>query len=237
MRDYEEIILRWTKQPPTIPIVQYLRDEEKRRALELIEDSRIVLDIGSEIKVTLTLNILASKVIRVDFSKKASEIAKDTIQKKQAHNAVFEFYHIDVRNPKLPYPSTYFDAAISIGPYDWKFLDVHKLTSEIYRVLKPGGKFVFSVPTKLSPYKRKESERIFRYYSLDELFDLISIENWKDVRFSLIYQPPRKAYIFLSLLPQLFQKPFIDLFKYLSRRLTESQNLSKASYIVTCLQK
>lgn len=235
MRDYDEIILRWTKQPPTIPIVQYLRDEEKRQALELIGDSKIVLDIGSEINVTL--NIVASKIIRIDFSRKASKIVKDTIQKKQPHDIIFKFCHIDVHSPKLLYPSNYFDAVISIGPYDWKFLDVYKLTSEIYRVLRPEGKFVFSVPTKLSPYRGNKSEKIFRYYSLDELFDLISTENWKVVRFSLIYQPPRKAYIFLSLLPQPFQKPFIGLFKYLSKKLTKSQNLSKASYIVVCLQK
>lgn len=236
--EIQEILKRWVKQPPTAPLVQYLRDAEKISAWKFINGRKKVLDIASESNVTLGIN--AEYITRVDASIEASNLAREILK-----DFVKEFIVINPKNPALPFPENSFDAAVSIGPYDWKFLDIVKLTNEVYRVTKEKGVFVLSVPTIRSPYCTLQSRNKFRYYTVQELKDLISNSEWILKDFVLIYQPPKIFYavsdIFWKYLPSSIQtnihKPLIKFCQWMTKYYTRKALWSKASYIVVVLEK
>lgn len=237
-KEIQEIIKRWVKQPPSTPLVQYLRDSEKISAWKFINGKEKVLDIASESNVTL--GIKAKYITRVDVSLEASSLAKNILK-----DVVQEFVIIDPRRPILPFPKDSFDAAVSIGPYDWLFLDIIKLTDEVYRVVKENGIFVFSVPTIKSPYCTPESRNKFRYFTIPELKSLIDNSKWDLKDFALIYQPPRifyvVSYLLWKYLPSSIQavvhKPLIKFCQWMTKYYTHKALWSKASYIVVVLEK
>jgi len=236
--EIQEILKRWVKQPPTAPLVQYLRDAERVSACEFINGRKKVLDIASESNVTLGIN--AEYVTRVDASLEASNLAREILK-----DFVKEFIVINPKNPALPFPENSFDAAVSIGPYDWLFLDIVKLTKEVYRVTKEKGIFVLSVPTIRSPYCTVQSRNKFRYYTVQELKDLISNSEWILKDFVLIYQPSKifyaVSYIFWKYLPSSIQtnihKPLIKFCQWMTKYYTRKALWSRASYIVVVLGK
>ena len=157
---------KWVRQPPTTPIIQSLRDEERRRALGHLDSGGCVLDIASESNVTT--DIEAKSLTRVDFSPDANEYAQEIIG-----NGVERYQRTTPESPGLPFKDDMFDAAISIGPYDWKFLDIETLTAELHRVLDSDGQFIFSVPTPRSPYAESGGNEN-RYYEPTEALSLLS---------------------------------------------------------------
>jgi len=229
-RKNEEILKKWVKQPPTTPLVQYLRDVEKISAWRFIRGKKKILDIASESNVTLGIN--AEHITRVDASLEACNLAKEILGK-----VVNNFVVIDPLNPILPFPKNNFDAAVSIGPYDWLFLDIEKLTNEVYRVVADKGLFIFSVPTVRSPYCTPQSKSKFRYYTLRELISLINNSDWYLKDFVLIYQPPKIFYSISSIMPLNLQKPFINICWRMTRYYTHRKLWGKASYIVVALEK
>ncbi|WP_435335194.1 methyltransferase domain-containing protein [Haloarchaeobius sp. TZWWS8] len=221
MRD--KVLQRWVKQPPAPPVIQYLRDAERLKAWDQLGEREHVLDIGSESNVTAGL--AADEVTRVDFSDDAIDHAQDILGEQ-----VDRYEVADPEAPELPFPDDYFDGAVSIGPYDWKFLDIEALTEEIRRVVSPDGLFTFSVPTMRSPYATTGRNR-YRYFEPAEVLDLVS-PGWALEDYDLVFQLPYKAYILSKSLPNSLQTPLVDLSWRLTDELTERDRWDDAGYLV-----
>lgn len=211
---------KWVSQPPTSPIMQSLRDEERRRALARLDGAR-VLDLASEARVTG--GIEAESVARVDFSPAASEYAKEVV-------GDVEFHTADPENPDLPFEGNAFDAAISIGPYDWRFLDVEGLTAEVHRVLRPDGRFTFSVPTPRSPYAVNDWTEN-RYYEPAAAHSLVT-PDWRLSATDSVFQYPYYVHMGLNRLPEEYQEPFVEFAERASDELTRLDRQDLASYLV-----
>ncbi|SFR57803.1 methyltransferase domain-containing protein [Halogeometricum limi] len=225
MRD--EVLERWVKQPAAAPIVQYLRDAEKESAWELLGRRGRVLDLASEVNVTRGLD--AERVTRLDFAEGASESARDALG-----DDVDEYAWTDPEAPTLPFPDDHFDGAVSIGPYDWRFLDVERLTAEVRRVVGSEGRFVFSVPTPRSPYFAGGKHRM-RYYDPDEARRLFA-PRWQLADYDLVYQLPQRVHAHAGHLPWSVQGPFVDLSERLSERLSARDAWEDASYLVLAVE-
>jgi SAM-dependent methyltransferase len=213
---------KWVRQPATSPIIQYLRDEERQRALSHL-DGTTVLDLASESSVTT--GIEAGSVTRVDFSADASEYAREVIG-----DAAERYQIADPETPILPFDDGAFDAALSIGPYDWKFLDVDALTEEIHRVLAPGGRFVFSVPTPRSPYAVGDWNT-HRYYDPEEALSLVA-PDWRLRGVDSLFQYPYYAHMAINALPERYQEPFAGFAVRAGDELTDRNLRTYASYLV-----
>ena len=225
-RNKDEILKLWIKQPLAKPLVQYLRDAEKISAWTFLGNKEKVLDIASESNVTLGID--AEYLVRVDASIEASAYSRKILKDK-----VNRFETINPKDPVLPFEDNTFDAAVSIGPYDWKFLDIEKITDELYRVVKENGMLIFSVPTIKSPYCTEKSKRMFRYYTVDELMNVIDHSKWFLKDFKLIFQPHRLFYF----TPPIIQKYLVHICSLFSRVYTKRGLWNSASYIVVSLEK
>lgn len=224
-----DLILKWVEQHHAPPIVQQLRDEEKCAAWNFTRGCKKVLDIASESKVTLGLE--SQDISRIDFSKQSYECAQKILKKK-----VNKFRTIHPKNPKIPYADNSFDGIVCIGPYDWIFLNINKLTKEIYRVLKEGGVFVFSVPTPQSPYYQKTKTK-FRYYTKKNAFNLVNLCPWflEDCKF--IYQYPHPLHYSLVRAPNSIQNYAVKRAFRKSVQYTKDRSWEKSSYFVMCVRK
>jgi SAM-dependent methyltransferase len=221
MRD--KVLQQWVAQPPASPNVQYLRDAERVTAWEQLGTNDRVLDLASESNVTAGL--AAESVSRVDFSPAAIDHARDILG-----DDVDDYSVADPEEPSLPYPDDHFDAAVCIGPYDWRFLDVDALTAEVRRVLDPSGLFVLSVPTPRSPYATRGRNR-FRYYEPEEALEIVS-PGWRLADYDLVFQYPDTAHQLVKALPNTLQSPFVSLAWRLTDELTERNRWHDASYLV-----
>lgn len=219
----DKLLKRWVKQPPANPNMQYMRDAERIAAFEQIGNQTDVLDVASEINVTRGIN--AETVSRLDFSPIASDYAQQQLNEAVAHYAV-----TDPEWPQLPFNDSEFDAAVSIGPFDWKFLDADRLFRELHRVIRDNGLFVFSVPTPRSPYSTADSYR-FRYYTSDEVHRFIPLD-WRLLDYDLLFQYPDPIHTAINKLPNEAQLPFVDLAWMLSERITDRNLWDAASYLV-----
>lgn len=219
----DKLLKRWVEQPPANPNMQYLRDAERRAALHQLGRQEGVLDLASESNVTKEIN--ADNVARLDFSTAASAHAQQVLG-----DSVTEYAVTDPEWPQLPFDDSEFDAAVSIGPFDWKFLDVDRLLTELHRVLGTGGLFVFSVPTPKSPYSAADSYR-FRYFTPEEAHRTIP-PHWWLVDTDLLFQYPEPIHTVINKLPNGFQVPFVDFAETLSERLTAMNWWDAASYLV-----
>jgi hypothetical protein len=217
-----ELLTQWVEQPPATPIVQYLRDAERDAAVEQLQSAGRTLDVASESSVTTALS--AERITRLDFSPRASERAREILG-----DTVDQFAVTEPQNPTLDFDKNAFDTAISIGPYDWKFLDVAVLTDELHRVVD-SGPVVLSVPTVRSPYASMDANRD-RYYTLDEISALIYPE-WRLLDADLVFQYPHSIHSKINRLPPRLQSPFVDLSEQLTSLLTERDWCKRAAYIV-----
>lgn len=223
----DKILEKWVEQPPAEPNVQYLRDAERITAWEQVGPRSHVLDIASESNVTDGLE--AESITRVDFSSDAIEHAKSILEQD-----VDRYQVVDPETPSLPFDDEEFDAAVCIGPYDWKFLDIRRLTNEVRRVLQPSGKFVFSVPTPRSPYSVNNRNK-YRYYTPDDARNLVS-SHWQLADCDLIYQYPYHIHYAINILPNRFQRPFVTGAWSLTDLLTSQNRWEDASYLVLGLR-
>lgn len=219
----EELLAKWVDQPPTTPIAQYLRDAEREAAVESVGDVGHALDLGSE--ATVARELSADRLSRLDFSTAAGETAREVLG-----TQVTEYATTDPGSPRLPFDDDAFDAAVSVGPYDWRFLDVGTLTAEVRRVLEPGGRFVLTVPTTRSPYAHGARHR-FRFFDPDEAARLLA-PAWTEYDERLVYQLPTTAQRVVSTLPGRLQEPFVDFCVAATDRLDASGDRSEASYLV-----
>lgn len=219
MRD--TLLQRWVEQPPAPPNVQYLRDAERKAARELLGAPGRVLDLGSEATLTRELH---GDVTRVDFSPTSGRQAKAAIGSGAEHYVV-----VDPENPRLPFPANVFDAAVSIGPFDWRFLDVDQLIAELYRVLG-SGPLVFSVPTPRSPYAATDRNRL-RYYEPSAARQLLSPE-WQLADRRLLFQYPQPVHGLINRLPDRFQEPFVSGATQATTLIDQLDRWQTASYLV-----
>jgi hypothetical protein len=217
----DDILRRWVDQPPTTPIVQHLRDAERRAALAQVGRREHVLDVASE--ATVTAGIDAERVTRVDFGADADAHAREVLG-----DAVDRYEQVDPDDPALPFADDAFDAAVSVGPYDWKFLDVEALTDELHRVV--ADRLVVTVPTPRSPYARRGHNR-FRYLDPADALALLA-PDWRLVERDLLFQYPGRVHHLVSDLPAPAQHPFVALADRLSTELTARGRWDDASYLV-----
>jgi hypothetical protein len=201
--------------------MQYLRDAERLAAWEQLGHREHVLDVASESNVTAGLD--ADRITRLDFSAEAIDYARETLGE-----TVDRYEWVDPGDPTLPFDDDAFDAVVSIGPYDWKFLDVDRLTAELARVTT--DRVVFSVPTPRSPYATRNHNR-YRYFTPEEGLDLLS-PDYRIVDYDLLFQYPGLVHYVLNDLPEELQQPFVDVAWWLSDRLTERGRWHDASYLV-----
>ncbi|MFC7165292.1 class I SAM-dependent methyltransferase [Halospeciosus flavus] len=217
------VLERWVKQPPAEPNVQYLRDAERITAWEQLGERDAVLDVASEANVTAGLD--AERVTRLDFSGKSIEYAREILG-----DQVDRYDWVEPGDPRLPFADDAFDAAVSIGPFDWKFLDVETLTDELERVVADDGLLVFSVPTPRSPYSVRNGNE-FRYFDPDEALSLLS-PDWRLADYDLVFQYPFYTHYGLNCLPDPLQKPFVEVAWRLTDYLTEHDRWDDAAYLV-----
>jgi len=183
-----EDLIRFVKQSDNVPNARwFLRKIEWAWSLRCAgkpsDRHSLILDVASEVRVSHSLFKSGWNIWRVDFSSESAEQARKYGPEYRAHIV------IDPSQPKLPIRKNLFDAAISIGPFDFKFLDIDILLEETKAILKIGGKFVFSLPTLKSPYYNKNSKQKFRFWSPKDIAHIIQEWNAGDIRRVNIPQP------------------------------------------------
>ena len=171
-----EDLIRFVKQSDNVPNARwFLRKIEWAWSLRCVgkpsNSHSMILDVASEVRVSHSLFKSGWNIWRVDFSSESAEQARKYGPEYKAHIV------IDPSRPKLPLSRKFFDAAISIGPFDFKFLDVDVLVEEVKALLEIGGKFVLSLPTLKSPYRNKDSEQKFRFWPSEDISHIIQV--WK----------------------------------------------------------
>jgi len=128
-----------------IPYQELISELEKDLDLN---QGDIVLDVGSGTgNLMMRLKDKCKKIIGLDFSETGIKIHK-------AKDSLAEVICCDITK-KLPFPDEYFSKVVSNNViYTLNKEDQKKVVSEIYRVLKPEGKFVISnVRKDFSPVK------------------------------------------------------------------------------------
>jgi SAM-dependent methyltransferase len=170
-----EDLIRFVKQADDVSNAKwFLRNIEWKWSLRCIGPPSYsnckILDVASEVRVSNALFEKGWNVWRVDFSLEAAKQAKKFGPVFSGHLV------IDSQKPHMPFPKDSFEAAISIGPFDFRFLDTDKLLAESRSLLKDNGRFVFSLPTPKSPYCNNLANSKFRFWSADDIADII--RNW-----------------------------------------------------------
>lgn len=128
----------------------------RKKAIAELKDAqpKLILDIatGTGDLAIEALNLNPEKVIGVDISSGMLEVGKKKIEKRNLHDRI-ELQMGD--SEKLLFEDNYFDAiVVAFGVRNFENLE--KGLSDMYRVLKPGGKVVvleFSKPTTF-PFKQ-----------------------------------------------------------------------------------
>jgi SAM-dependent methyltransferase len=223
----EKLLAKWVAQPSAPPTIQYLRDAERLASWEHLGRRKRVLDVASEANVTAGLD--ADEVVRVDFSPDASERARAVLT-----DAVDRYEQTDPEEPTLPFRDNTFDGAVSIGPFDWKFLDTDALSAELHRVVAPNGLAVLSVPTPRSPYAKHNWPKL-RYFTPDEAMELVS-PSWRVVDRDPIFQYPHRVHKLIGDLPDRYQDQFVDAARLATTALDSTDWTGASSYLVFALR-
>ena len=134
----------------------------RKKVLKIVANTKpeIVLDVatGTGDLAILLAKSNAKKIIGLDISKGMLDVGKSKIEQKELSD-IIEMVLAD--SEKIPYDDNTFDA-ITVAFGVRNFENLEKGLSEIYRVLKPTGKFVVletSIPVK-TPYKQ-----FYNFYS------------------------------------------------------------------------
>jgi len=116
---------------------------QKLKALELLEDTKKigkvynVLDLGCGTGIlTQRIALKGHKVSEIDISKTA--IVK--LRKREIPRKV-----VDVSTDGIPFSNNYFDVVFALDIFEI-VRDLNFVIEEIYRVLRPKGRLIFTVP-------------------------------------------------------------------------------------------
>lgn len=125
-------------------LMQFLKPVGEEMIQQLhITGNEVLLDVASgtgEPGLTLAAMLPQGKVVITDLSEGMLSIARENAIKRNVSN--IETTACDVC--ELPFPDNHFDAITCRFGFMF-FPDMHKAAAELYRVLKPGGRFVTSV--------------------------------------------------------------------------------------------
>jgi len=149
-----------------------------RRLIELcnITLGQYVLDVGCGTGYTACLlaKDYQAEVIAADLRLKVLEEAKKRIEKENVGNRVET---IEADAYKLPFTSNTFDAVIAESVL--AFCDKKRISSEVYRVLRPGGVFGNNEGTYLKPPPAQLDSFLSESYGMD--VKLLQEEEWRAV--------------------------------------------------------
>lgn len=119
---------------------------------------------------------------------------------------------IQSKAEKLPFPDDFFDLVHSHHVFE-HLQNPFEAAAEVYRVLKPGGKFFIEVPNQFDnihffryrvtgnvPIRKRNIRSIhhFYYFSKRTLYNLFKQQNFEDIKVKSIYLSPRKGLAFLG---------------------------------------
>jgi SAM-dependent methyltransferase len=146
-------------------VLSLLHSKAYAHAMELAHPATVVLDLGcNDGYGTLTLASRAARAIGVDVSQAAIDTARKLRQRDN-----IEFRLID--GAALPFSDEMFDLVSSFQVIE-HVVEVRPYLEEIKRVLKPGGKVLFTTPNRvirLDPGMRPWNSFHVREYTAAEL--------------------------------------------------------------------
>jgi SAM-dependent methyltransferase len=106
----------------------------------------------------------ASTVIGVDLSEKMIELAL----RREQSEPLGIVYRVGAATDLSAFDSTTFDLVLAMFLFNYLTIEqMHQTMREVFRVLRPGGKFVFAVPHPLFPFIRSQREAPF-YFEAEE---------------------------------------------------------------------
>jgi len=149
----------------------------RKKAIKMLQKDRpkLILDIatGTGDFAIEALALEPEKVIGVDISEGMLHEAKKKIKKKKVDHLI-ELQMGD--SEKLLFPENKFDAVIvSFGVRNFENLE--KGLSDMYRVLKPGGKTVIIEFSKPEKFPMKQGYNFYFKYILPQIGKMISKDN------------------------------------------------------------
>lgn len=134
---------------------------------QFVKDKQ-VLDVGCGAGIGLGYLVRkgAKHVVGGDYSKDNLRIAKQHY----TDNDKITLIYMDAHN--IPFWDNYFDVLSAMQVL--QYLDANKFVTECYRVLKPGGALILSIPNKDRKNGFTPSALGKNYYSAPELFALLA---------------------------------------------------------------
>lgn len=170
-------------------------------ALALIADDN-VLELGHGNGKHITE--ISNKAERITYhGLEISELMNVEAEKNNRNeNVFFTLYDGD----KIPFDSNYFHKILTVNTlYFWK--NPTQLLNEIYRVLKPGGKFCLALAQRDFMEKLPFTKFIFELYDITKVETLIQTSHFKNMEFKehteqLAYKDGQfieRAYVIVSL--------------------------------------
>jgi ubiquinone/menaquinone biosynthesis C-methylase UbiE len=145
-----------------------------------LKDNESILEIGfgnGKSFDTIFSKAKQLKVFGIDFSKEMVHAARKNNSKSILSNRL----NLQIASSdNIPYPDNYFDKALCLNLiYFWEHPDSH--LKEIYRVLKPNGKFYTGIGTKESMLKLPFVNFGLTLYSKEEWISVLEQNNFKYV--------------------------------------------------------
>ncbi|WP_192823604.1 bifunctional demethylmenaquinone methyltransferase/2-methoxy-6-polyprenyl-1,4-benzoquinol methylase UbiE [Rufibacter sp. LB8] len=149
----------------------------RKRAVKLLEkhNPQVILDIatGTGDFALETMRLKPRQIVGIDISEGMLAVGREKIQKKGLEN-VIQLYLGDSEN--IQYPDNHFDA-ITVAFGVRNFENLEKGLSEMFRVLKPGGKAVVLEFSKPQTFPMKQGYNFYFKHILPVFGKLISKDN------------------------------------------------------------
>lgn len=175
----------WDKRDILQEIGTLKRDHARPYVLKYLPRNGIHLEAGFGLgRYIFYLSDLGFNIVGIDVSKKGLQRCKSWAEENRYNPNIFKYG--DVRD--IPYPDNYFASYLSFGVIEHFEEGPYKALSEAYRVLRPGGIAIISIPniyaynipiekmgTKLKTITRRSQDKGFYQYefSVNELSSFI----------------------------------------------------------------
>lgn len=130
--------------------------------IKYLSSNDLVLDIGcNNCQNTIKAARVCRKVIGFDLDQNQIDIAKRTISKNKIKNIKLLIHNAE---EKLPFKKNTFDTILFFAVLE-HLKNREKAISEVYRILKDGGKLLLSVPNKDTTWKNIQKKVNLNYFS------------------------------------------------------------------------